>query len=317
MPYNFEPLDFKKLKTYPLKERKNKVCMDYLGKVCPAGSSVKQLVASLPDILAAQDFKAIVKAWAQAYKNKKTVILGMGAHVIKCGLSPVVIDLLKRGLVQSIALNGAGSVHDVELAMQGCTSEDVASGIETGMFGMVKETGEFLNSAADYAYAQKIGLGEALGLRINQSNFEYKDISILAQAFKHQVPVTVHLTFGGDINHPHPSANGEALGWGTFYDFRLICGVMTTVQEGSLILLLGSSVVIPVVIEKAINAARNQGFKVEKFTGVNMDFIKHYRSGLNPVQRAKDLGGKGYTLVGHHELMLPLLCAAVSEEISE
>lgn len=316
MAYRFTPLDFRKVKTYPVAERANKVRAEDFARPLPPGSTLSQFVASLPDILVGRDFRAVVEALALAARHDKVVLWAMGAHVIKCGLSPIVIDLMERGVISALALNGAGAIHDVELALGGQTSENVADGIKAGNFGMVTETGEFINAATETAWREKKGLGEMLGRALLEASPPLLDRSILAAGVRLGIPVTVHIAFGGDIHHTHPSTRGDHTGAATFEDFRMICGVMAHVGEGSVVLNVGSAVVLPVVLEKAFAAARNLGHPVERFTGVTMDFIQHYRSNLNPVSRARELGGRGYAITGHHEIMIPLLAASVIDRMA-
>lgn len=316
MAYRFPPLDFGKVKTYPLAERHNKVDIESLATPLPPGATVAQLVSSLPDILVGRDFRAVVEALAAAAHQGRVVLWAMGAHVIKCGLSPIIIDLMERGVISAIALNGAGAIHDVELSLVGQTSENVANGIKAGNFGMVTETGTFINAATEAAWREKKGLGEMLGHALIAAQPPLLHCSILAAGVRLGIPVTVHVAVGGDIHHTHPSTRGDHMGAATFEDFRLICGVMAHVGEGSVVMNAGSAVVLPVVLEKAFAAARNLGYPVERFVGVTMDFIQHYRSTLNPVSRARELDGRGFSLTGHHELMVPLLAAAVVERLS-
>ncbi|MHB2018454.1 MAG: GSU2086 family protein [Candidatus Xenobia bacterium] len=316
MPYDIAPLDLSLVRTYPLGERRNKVREGDFARVWEGGGTLARFIDSLPEILAARDLKAVARAIAEAVRQEQMVLLFMGAHVLKVGLAPILIDLLERGVLRGIALNGAGIVHDVEVALVGQTSEDVAAGIKAGTFGMVTETGVFLNSAAEFAAREGIGLGEAVGRCLHEAQPDHVERSLLAAAWRCRVPVTVHLAIGGDINHTHPNARGEHLGAATFHDFRLLCGLMAQVRPGAVLLNVGSAVVLPVVMEKAIAVARNLGHAVEGFTGVNMDFHQHYRSNLNPVSRAKELGGHGFALTGHHEIMVPLLAAAVLEDLA-
>jgi hypothetical protein len=311
MAFSFEPLEFGTLKTYPLRERKNKVTSKDFARPYVEGSSFSAFLDTIPPILAGGDYREIVKAVIAAHRAELPVVVAMGAHVIKVGLSPLIIDLMKRGIINAVALNGAGSIHDAEIALIGETSEDVSLGIQTGTFGMVEETGRIVNEAAISAFESNRGLGEVLGRRLVGEPMA--DMSILAQGFTLGVPVTVHIAFGSDIVHGHPAARGEALGGATFNDFRLFCGIVSKLREGSVLMNIGSAVLLPTVIEKALAIARNMGHPVKGFIGVTMDFIRNYRSGLNPVQRARDLDGKGYTLIGHHELMVPLLAAGIIE----
>ncbi len=311
MPFSFEPMDFSQIRTYPLKERENKVSCRNFARVPAKIDSFSDFLGMVPPILAGQYYREIIEVISLAHQNGRIVIVTMGAHVIKVGLSPLIIELMRRGIINAIALNGAGSIHDTEIALIGETSEDVARGIKEGNFGMVEETGTFINEAAAVASKLDKGFGEVLGEKLTDA--PHSDLSILAQGRKLGIPITVHLAFGSDIIHAHPRARGEDLGKATFNDFRLFCGIVSKIEEGSAIINIGSAVVLPTVIEKAIAIARNQGFPVRGFMGVTLDFIRHYRAGYNPVERARELGGKGYYLIGHHELMIPLLTAGLIE----
>ena len=315
MKQKFTPIDFSLNKTYSVKERKNKVSKDFLA--CPYDGSGRMSAFwdSIPSILAGGDLKAVVKAIADAYKNDKTVIWSMGAHVIKVGLAPILIDLMRRGVITAFAMNGACAVHETELVMFGETSEDVGKGIKSGNFGMVEETGAFINNVISDSVKNKTGFGEELGKHLlKEANPQN---SIIAQCYKEGVPVTLHVGIGNDIFNMHPNCDGAYLGEASFYDFRLFSSVMTTLTEGSVIINSGSAVIMPNIIEKALSIVRNQGYKVEGFTGVNLDFIKQYRAMNNPVSRAEELGGKGYMLVGHHEILIPLISAGVLENIRD
>lgn len=315
VPYPFRPLDFGATTTFPLSERANKVQLDDFARPHVAGAPARQLLDSLPNILAGGIVRRIADWWAAAVRDRKVVLFTCGAHVLKVGLTPVLVDLMDRQALSALALNGAGAVHDVEFAMQGQSSEDVAAGIKTGRFGMVRETGEFLNRATARAAREGIGLGESLGRQILQEDLPHRGMSVLAQAYARQVPVTIHVSPGSDIHHSHPGTNGAELGAATFHDFRLLCGIVGELRPGSVVMNIGSAVVLPVTIEKAFAAARNQGLPVEGFLGVNLDFLQHYRANNNPVNRAKELGGEGYSLTGHHEIMVPLLAAAMIERL--
>lgn len=314
MSFEFKPLDFSNVNTYSIKTRKSKVTYKDFAGLYKKGGSFASFIDGIPGILAGKQIDEIVKALVYAYNEKRCIVFSMGAHVIKVGLSPIIIDLMKRGLINAIALNGAGSIHDAEIAMAGETSEDVAGGLKDGSFGMADETGKLLNDAANIAAKTDRGFGEVIGDKL--SGLPYEELSIIAQARKLGIPVTIHISIGSDIIHMHPEARGDFLGNASFNDFKLFCGIISRVTEGSVIVNIGSAVVLPTVIEKAIAVARNQGFPVTGFVGVNMDFNRHYRSNLNPVQRAKDLGGKGYYLIGHHELLVPLLAACIIEKVS-
>lgn len=315
MSFRFKPIDFSAIKTYPISQRKNKVTYRSFAKPPVPGASFSAFFESVPSILAGSDYREIVDRVVIAYRGGKCIILTMGAHVIKVGLSPVIIDLMRRGVINAVALNGAGSIHDAEIALIGETSEDVSFGIREGNFGAVDETGAFLGEAADEACEKDLGFGEVLGERLKSAPFAR--FSILAAGRELGIPVTVHVAIGSDIVHIHPKARGESYGKATFNDFKLFCGVVSNMTEGSVIINAGSAVILPTIIEKAMSVARNQGFPVQGFTGVTLDFIRHYRATWNPVRRGEELGGKGFYLVGHHELMIPLLAAGIIEGISK
>jgi deoxyhypusine synthase len=311
---NFKPLDFSKVRTYPVKKRLSKVQSSLLGKKIPKGARVRSLVQSLPDILAAQNLKAIARKIAHAHRTNKTVILGMGAHPIKVGLSPLIIDFIERGIVDAVALNGAGVIHDFELAYMGKTSEDVAATLQDGNFGMAEETGTFLNQAISEGSEKGIGLGAAVGQAILKARLPHRRLSILATGARLGVPVTAHVAIGTDIIHMHPKANGKALGDGSLRDFRTLTSVVATLGAG-VYLNFGSAVVLPEVFLKAVSLARNLGHPVQNLTTVNLDFLAHYRPLTNVVSRPTLQSGKGYHLTGHMEIMVPLLFAAVLEEL--
>jgi hypothetical protein len=310
----FPPLDPSQAVTYSLKQRKNKVAVRTLGAVWRNGGSLRDFLAFLPHTLAAADLREIAQRIAAAVKKQRPVILGMGAHPIKVGLSPLIIDLLDRAIISAIAMNGAGIIHDFELAQQGATSEDVASSLGDGSFGMARETGEFLNTAVRTGVDEKLGIGEAVGEKILAERLPYTHLSILAACARLSVPACVHVTVGADIIHMHPQVDGAAIGEGSLRDFYRLAGVVAHL-EGGVFLNLGSAVVIPEVFLKALNLARNLGNSVKNFTTVDLDFIRHYRPSVNVVTRPTLKGGKGFQLTGHHEIMFPLLCAAVLEEL--
>jgi len=266
----------------------------------------------LPSLLAADDLKAVVASIAAATRKNKTIALGMGAHVIKVGLNPILIDLMQRGVVTAVAMNGAGIIHDLELAMQGQTSEDVAASLGDGSFGMARETGEFLNRAISTAGKTEIGLGQAVGDAILAADFPHQDKSLLAACARLNVPATVHVALGTDIIHMHPGFDAAAAGEASHRDFKIFASVVATLEQG-VYLNVGSAVIMPEVFLKATTLVRNLGSRLEDFTTVNMDFIRHYRPLTNVVHRPTSGGGRGFNLVGHHEIMLPLLAAGVIE----
>ncbi len=307
-------IDLSKIKTIHLDSRKCKVAVKDFASLPRKGSSFKSFYDSLPNILAARNLKSLVDAIVAAQKKKRMVIFMMGAHVIKCGLSPIIIDLMKRGVVKHIALNGAGIIHDTEVAMIGRTSEDVGEGIVDGSFGMAHETASFINGAINYGFRNGIGIGEAVGSRIMKSSSPCKDKSILAMGYKLGIPVTVHVAIGTDIIHQHPSANGMAIGEGSLLDFKTFIYSVSKLENGVAVN-IGSAVLLPEVFLKAITVARNLGYKAHKFTTANFDMISQYRPHQNVVSRPTSTGGKGYNITGHHELMIPLLYRSIIEKV--
>jgi len=306
-------LDLSRVRTYPLRTRRSKVAKQFLATPPRKGMSLAGWLAGLPDILAARDFSVVVQAIASRHRAGKRVVMGMGAHPIKVGLSPLIIDFMERGILSAVAVNGASLVHDFEMAYAGETSEDVAANLADGQFGMAEETGRFLNNAIG-ASGPEQGLGEAVGRQILQAGFKNTHLSILAAGARLGIPVTVHVAIGTDIIHMHPSADGAASGAASLRDFRRLAAVVGGLR-GGVFLNLGSAVVIPEVFVKALNLARNVGKRVDRLVTVDMDFIRHYRPGVNVVQRPTAGNGRGYRLTGHHEIMFPLLCAAVLEAL--
>ena len=310
----YRPLSLRSAKSYSLCARKSKVSIKSFAEAPVKGDTFRDFLGKLPDVLAASDFRKVVKAIVSARINGRPVILGMGAHSLKLGLSPVIIDLLKKGMITAVALNGACAVHDFELALVGHTSEDVAKELCTGTFGMARETGKGVNAAIRRGAKKGYGAGKALGEYIFKEKFPFREKSLFANAFSLDIPATVHVAIGTDIVHMHPQADGAAIGKASMTDFRLLASVVSDL-EGGVYLNLGSAVILPEVFLKALNIARNLGNKVENITTVNMDFIQHYRPRENVLMRPTSLNGKHYALTGHHEIMFPLLAAAVTEEI--
>ena len=270
----------------------------------------------LPHILAAEDLLMIRNRIAEAFFGQHKIILAMGAHPIKVGLNPVIIDLMERGVVSALAMNGACVIHDAELAMAGKTSEDVAAELNQGNFGMAEETGRFLNQAIAEGAGKGLGLGESVGNMLLKEAFSFNRYSLLARARQLDIPVTVHVAIGTDIIHFHPLANGAHIGATSHHDFRIFCRLVSEMDKGVLIN-LGSAVILPEVFLKALSVVRNLGHGVKDITTVNMDFIRQYRPMTNVVHRPTQDGGKGFSLVGHHEIMFPLLAAALIERIEE
>ncbi len=310
------PISLDEVKSYPLKKRPSKVKIDDFGDAWQPGGSMNQWLKSLPKILAGNDFTEVVDRFVRAAASGKTIILAMGAHAIKVGLNPIILDLLNRRILTSIAMNGAGIIHDAEVAMVGCTSEDVAEQIGTGKFGMAEETGKLLNAAISEGAKQGLGIGRSVGAMLIRENFPYNRYSLLARAFELDIPVTVHVAIGTDIIHFHPNVDGASIGKASHLDFRIFARLVSTLEEGVFIN-LGSAVILPEVFLKALTLVRNLGYQARDFTTVNMDFIRHYRPITNVVHRPTLDGGKGYNLVGHHEIMFPLLAAAVIEGLKQ
>jgi hypothetical protein len=311
-----EPLDFKELHTYSIHDRHSKVTVADFSRPLRAGMTVKELLLSLPGQLAGKDFPELVARIAKAYTSGRPIIVGMGAHVIKVGLNPILIDLMQRGVISAIALNGAGIIHDAEIAMAGRTSEEVADVLGAGAFGAARETGEVLNGAICRGAEKNIGLGEAVGEVLLEQDFPFNDRSILAQARKMDIPVTVHVAVGTDIIHIHPGADGAAIGQTSHHDFRVFCSLVAGL-EGGVYLNVGSAVLLPEVFLKALTVVRNLGYAVNKITTANFDFIRHYRPATNVVQRPTMQGGRGFNFTGHHELLIPLLAAALLDALAD
>jgi len=309
-----DPIDFSGIRTYPLKSRKSKVSIKEFGRPLEGRDRITPFIDSLPDILAAKDLKAVIDAVVLAHKRKRPVIVGMGAHLTKVGLNPILIDLIERGVITALAVNGAVIIHDFELALAGKTSEDVDEQLGSGAFGMAEETGRDLNEAIIKGVGQGLGIGESVGRWIQASKAPNKPYSLLAAAYRRGIPATVHVAIGTDIIHMHPAVSGAALGEGSLLDFRRLCSVVAHL-EGGVYLNIGSAVILPEVFLKALTVVRNLGHAVERFTTVNLDFIQQYRPLTNVVRRPTQKGGKGYSLTGHHEIMVPLLAAGIVERL--
>ncbi len=317
MPDKYVPLNLWSVKTYPLMARPSKVSARDAAHVWRAGGTFRAYLDSLPNHLAVQSLRDIVAAVLEARRRGKPVILGMGAHVIKVGLSPILVDLLERGLVTAAAMNGAGAVHDFELAWAGFTSEDVEAQLVEGHFGMAEETGRFINEAVMEGVRAGLGFGRALGERLLAAQPPHISQSLLAACARLDLPCTVHVALGTDIVHMHPSCDGAAVGEATQRDFRLLAAVVADLGDGGVYLNVGSAVLLPEVFLKALTLARNLGHRVRDFVTANLDFIQHYRPTENVVRRPVAQGGRGYALTGHHELLVPLLAAALIEGAEE
>ncbi len=309
------PIDPARARTRKLGTLSRTVVHEQLATPMGAGASVREFLAALPDALAARDLRDLADAIATAHRQRRSFILMMGAHPLKVGLGPLICELIRDGILSGIATNGAAIIHDFELALAGRTSEDVAAELIDGSFGMVEETGAFLNDAASLAAAEGRGLGEVVGREIERAKLKYRNASIFATACAAGIPATVHVTLGADIIHMHPKADGAAIGAASFADFHKLTAMVAGLTRG-VVLNLGSAVVMPEVFLKALNLARNLGNKVDRFTAADMDFVRHYRTRMNVVERPTMGGGRGIMLTGHHELMFPLLVAAVREGIA-
>jgi len=305
----YEEIRLNDVKTYPFSERKSKVKVTDFATVFDPGAEFQGFVDSLPHILVGEDFRTLVAKIVEAAKKGKPVVVMMGAHVVKCGLSPVLIDLMKRKIISHIALNGGGSIHDFEIANWGQTSEDVAQGLQNGTFGMAEETGRLINQAIRQGEQEGLGYGEALGRSLQGAPYTKK--SILAVGYRMHIPVTVHVALGTDIVHQHPSASGSAIGETSYRDFRIFAHKISQIGQGGVVLNLGSAVILPEVFLKALTVVRNLGYRVEQFTTANFDMIQHYRQRVNVLQRPTQSGGQAFGFTGHHEIMIPLLAAAV------
>jgi hypothetical protein len=312
MKLPYEEFDLAGIKTYPLRSRQSKVSLAQFATPHKAGSGIDGLLKSLPNLLAAKDFKDVVAAIVTAKREGRAIIWGLGAHVLKTGLSPVLVDLMERGFISAIATNGAGIIHDFEIALSGGTSEDVDATLGPGTFGMAEETGTQLNRAINDGAAAGLGLGQSIGKYLDAARPPFAQISVAATAWRLQIPVTVHVAIGTDIIHMHPQASGAALGDASLRDFRYFVSSVARLEQG-VYLNCGSAVILPEVFLKAVAIARNEGRSLDGLTTVNLDFLRHYRPLTNVVNRPTAGTGRGFSLTGHHELLIPLLAAALVE----
>lgn len=303
---SFDRFDFGRVRRYPVRGRKSKVTVQDLAYPLDK-DSVSGLLDSLPDILAARDLRLLVNHMLTARKLGKPVIWGFGGHVIKVGLGPLLIHLMSKGFVTALATNGSGIVHDFELGLWGKTSEDVQTELTSGAFGMAEETGRLLNQSISEGVEKGCGLGEAVGRFLVQNQAEFSDYSVISQAFKRGVPLCVHIALGTDIFHCHPEASGEILGEASFRDFQIFTQQVSQLNDGGVYLNVGSAVILPEVFLKAVSVVRSAGLPLKNFTSANLDFIQHYRPTENVVRRPVLGSGKGISLTGHHEIMIPLL----------
>jgi len=313
----YTPVDLAGVQTFPLAQRKNKVSIarDF-AKPVQGGMTVAELLAGLPDQLGSQALLGVIDAVVAAREKGKPVVLAMGAHVIKCGLQPVLKSLIEADVITAIAMNGAGSIHDYEISLIGETSEDVGAALHEGQFGMAEETGRDINRALKEGAARGLGYGEAVGRFIIDNRNPFREQSLMAACVERDIPITVHVALGTDIIHQHPTADGAVIGAATFTDFRLFTSVVAELGDGGVYLNIGSAVLLPEVFLKALSIAQNLGYKVDHFTTANFDMVQHYRPLQNVVKRPTSGRSRGYTVTGHHEIMLPLLAAGIMDKIS-
>jgi deoxyhypusine synthase len=310
--------DLAKVRTVPVLRRPNKVSADEFAKPPGRDRSFHAFIESLPDILVARDFRRVVDAIVSAARNRRAVVVMLGGHIVKTGLAPLLVTLLERHVITHVAMNGAAAIHDFEIARFGGTSEDVAAGLKDGTFGMAEETGREMNEAFVRGQATQLGMGESLATALEAAKLAHPELSVLLNARKNGVPVTVHAAIGAEIIHQHPAANGAAIGDTSHRDFRRLAHSLNALDDGGVVLNLGSAVIMPEVFLKALTIARNlNGGKPQGFVTCDLDMLRHYRPRVNVVQRPTLQSGKGYEITGHHELMVPLLVWAVLDQLSE
>jgi deoxyhypusine synthase len=315
--YPIDPLEFDDVSTYPIADRKSKVHTGLFGKPSEASDTVGDFLDKLPGILGASDLRDLVDALTLARTEGRPLLWGMGGHVIKCGLGPILIDLMRDRFVTGVLMNGSSMIHDFEIALHGSTSEEVESEIKTGRFGMARETGEYLNQAINDGAGLGLGMGESVGRFLDRSDhgidFKHLDSSVLYEAYRQAIPTTVHVAIGTDITHIHPSASGKNIGQTSMHDLKLLTAMMCEL-EGGVYVNVGSAVILPEVFLKALSVARNLGHTIDKITTANLDFIQHYRPRENVLKRPTQRGGRAIALTGHHEIMVPLIAAALKQK---
>ena len=309
--YKVEPIELSKISTYPLSSRPSKIGSGDFAEPSASDTSLNTFLGNMPNILAARELRELASVIKSAKQNDRAIIVGIGGHVIKTGLAPILIDLMQRGYVTAIAMNGSAMIHDFEIAAVGSTSEDVDATLGSGSFGMAEETGRIINEAVNEGARDKIGMGEAIGRKLRSMKLSDPKQSLLYAAYDASVPVTVHVALGTDIVHIHPSADGANIGQTSLQDFRLLCSVVRDLDGGGVYLNLGSAVILPEVFLKTITVVRNLGFKLEDFYTANFDFIQQYRPLTNVVRRPISGSGRGFSFIGHHEILIPLLAASI------
>jgi hypothetical protein len=311
--YRVHPFDLSGINTYPLKSRSSKVAVDLFCQPHEKGGTFSDFLQSLPGILASRELKDLAHAIVNARSNGNAIIWGMGGHVIKTGLSPILIDLMDRGLVSALAMNGSCLIHDFEIALSGSTSEDVDVQLQTGAFGMAEETGRDINNAIRDGVTEGLGIGESMGRYLSSQKPPFGKYSLLLQAYLRNIPVTVHVTIGADIIHNHPNIAPAAIGEGSHRDFRLLASIVEGLNGGGVYLNCGSAVTMPEIFLKCVTLVRNSGRSLRNFTTANLDFIQHYRPRENVLKRPVKDGGRGIPITGHHEIIIPLLAAWLVE----
>lgn len=315
MTSKYPLVDLAGLRTLSIADRRSKVDVRDFASLHRPGSGINDFLESLPDIFAGRWLRTVIDHVVSAHRSGKPVVVSMGAHVIKCGLSPMLCDLMRRGVITALAMNGAGAIHDSEIARFGVTSEDVVDGMHTGLFGMAVETADFLNDSARAAHDGRMGFGEVMGRELLEEDAPNTSVSLLATAYACGVPLTIHACIGCDIVHMHPSADGAAIGDASMRDFRILTEAMRELGGGGVLANIGSAVVLPETVLKAITTLINLGCDMSGMFGVNLDFVQQYRSNQQVVARIKEIGGDGIALTGHHELMIPLIAAGVIERL--
>jgi len=309
--YKVEPIDLSKISTYPLSSRPSKIGSGDFAKPSAGDTPLKNFLDNMPNILAARELRELAATIKTAKQKGHGIIVGIGGHVIKTGLATILIDLMERGYVTAIAMNGSAMIHDFEIAVVGATSEDVDATLGSGSFGMAEETGRIINEAVNEGARDQIGMGEAIGRKLQTIDLSDAEKSLLYTAYIASVPVTVHVAVGTDIVHIHPSADGASIGQTSLQDFRLLCSLVRDLDGGGVYLNLGSAVVLPEVFLKTITVVRNLGFKLQDFYTANFDFIQQYRPLTNVVRRPIAGSGRGFSFIGHHEILIPLLAASI------
>jgi hypothetical protein len=314
---NRRDADLAAVRTVPIALRPNKVRAEEFAAPPPDGErSFAAFLASLPDVLVARDFQRVIEAIAGAKQRERGVVVMLGGHVVKTGLAPLLIDLMRRGIITHLAMNGSAAIHDYEVARFGGTSEDVAAGLRDGTFGMAEETGREMNEAFVAGMRNGQGMGEALALALEAGDLAHPELSIVLAAHRLGVPATVHAALGAEIIHQHPAASGAAIGDTSHRDFRRLAASLPTIHDGGVVLNLGSAVIMPEVFLKALTIARNLGDgRPTNFTTCDLDMQRHYRPRVNVVQRPTLAGGAGYEITGHHELMVPLLVWGIIDRL--